>query len=32
VDLLDRVAEVAEECGGLGELKRVVDRLLQLRG
>lgn len=31
VGLLDRVVELAEDCGGLDELRRVVDRLIQLR-
>lgn len=32
LDLLDKVVELATECGGIGELKRIVDRLIELRG
>ena len=27
VDLIDRLFDFAEECGGMGQLKRLVDRL-----
>lgn len=27
VDLIDRVFGLAEECGGMGQLKRLVERL-----
>lgn len=32
IELIDRVFVLADECGGLVELKRLVDRLAALRG
>jgi hypothetical protein len=29
VELIDRLFDFAEECGGLGQLKRLVDRIAQ---
>ncbi len=30
VDLIDLLFDFAEECGGLGQLKRLVDRIAQV--
>jgi hypothetical protein len=32
IELIDRALSLAEDCGGLGELSRLVEKLLQLRG
>jgi hypothetical protein len=31
VDLIDRVFDLAEQCGGVAELKRLVDRIAEAR-
>jgi hypothetical protein len=32
VDLIDRALALAQECGGIEQLKRLVDRLAEMRG
>jgi hypothetical protein len=32
VDLIDRTLALAQECGGIEQLKRLVERLAEVRG
>jgi hypothetical protein len=32
VDLIDKAFALAQECGGIDQLKRLVDRLAGMRG